>query len=136
MIGGMVGNNSSGSTSIKYGVTRDKVLKIEAILSNGTSATFQEITSDEFVVKANQNSLEGNIYKTIFEELSSEILNDIALQLILIDDYEMRKEKLNGLMKQIEQAQKMRDAGMKAHEAGDHAKSEELLNKAMELFKS
>jgi len=36
----------------------------------------------------------------------------------------------------IEEAQKMRDAGMKAHEAGDHAKSEELLNKAMELFRS
>ena len=36
----------------------------------------------------------------------------------------------------IEEAQKMRAAGMKAHEAGDHAKSEELLNKAMELFKS
>ena len=36
----------------------------------------------------------------------------------------------------IEEVQKMRDAGMKAHEAGDHAKSEELLNKAMELFKS
>ena len=36
----------------------------------------------------------------------------------------------------IEEAQKMRDAGMKAHDAGDHAKSEELLNKAMKLFKS
>ena len=36
----------------------------------------------------------------------------------------------------IEEAKKMRDAGMKAHEAGDHSKSEELLNKAMELFKS
>ena len=36
----------------------------------------------------------------------------------------------------IEEASKMRDAGMKAHEAGDHAKSEELMNKAMELFKS
>jgi hypothetical protein len=36
----------------------------------------------------------------------------------------------------IEEASKMRDAGMKAHEAGDHTKSEELLNKAMELFKS
>ena len=36
----------------------------------------------------------------------------------------------------IEEASKMRAAGMKAHEAGDHAKSEELLNKAMELFKS
>jgi len=36
----------------------------------------------------------------------------------------------------IEEAQNMRAAGMKAHEAGDHAKSEELLNKAAELFKS
>ena len=36
----------------------------------------------------------------------------------------------------IEEAQKMRDAGMAAHEAGDHATSEELLKKAMELFKS
>ena len=36
----------------------------------------------------------------------------------------------------IEEAQKMRAAGMKAHVAGDHAKSEELLNKAVELFKS
>ena len=36
----------------------------------------------------------------------------------------------------IEEVQKLRDAGMKAHEAGDHAKSEELINKAMKLFKS
>ena len=36
----------------------------------------------------------------------------------------------------IEEAQKMREAGMKAHDDGDHAKSEELLNKATELFKS
>ena len=36
----------------------------------------------------------------------------------------------------IEEAQKMRDAGVKAHEAGDPATSEELLNKALELFKS
>ena len=36
----------------------------------------------------------------------------------------------------IEEAVKMRDAGMKAHEAGDHAISEELLNKAISLFKS
>jgi len=36
----------------------------------------------------------------------------------------------------IEEAQKLRNAGMKAHDAGDHAKSEELMNKAMEFFKS
>ena len=45
----------------------------------------------------------------------------------------MMAKKLDG---KIEQVQKMRDAGLKAHEAGDHAKSEELLKKAMELFKS
>ena len=36
----------------------------------------------------------------------------------------------------IEQAQKLHDAGMKAHSSGDHGKSEELLNKALNLFKS
>ena len=36
----------------------------------------------------------------------------------------------------IKEAQKLRDAGMAAHDAGDHSKSEELLNKALELFKS
>ena len=36
----------------------------------------------------------------------------------------------------IEEAQKMRDDGMKAHESGNHAESEKLLNKAAELFKS
>ena len=40
------------------------------------------------------------------------------------------------LMTKIEQAQKLHDAGMKAHSDGDHAKSEELLNKALGLFKS
>jgi hypothetical protein len=36
MIGGMVGNNSSGTTSIKYGVTRDKVLALKTVLSDGS----------------------------------------------------------------------------------------------------
>ena len=35
----------------------------------------------------------------------------------------------------IEEVQKIRDEAMKAHEAGDHAKADELFEKAMELFK-
>jgi FAD/FMN-containing dehydrogenase/Fe-S oxidoreductase len=73
MIGGMVGNNSSGSTSIKYGVTRDKVLQIDAILSDGSSAVFKEITSANFIKKTKENNQEGKIYQSIFEELSLEI---------------------------------------------------------------
>ena len=36
----------------------------------------------------------------------------------------------------IEQAQKLHDAGLKAHSDGDHGKSDELLKKALDLFKS
>tara|TARA_Y100000768_G_scaffold227589_1_gene171822 strand:- start:68 stop:286 length:219 start_codon:yes stop_codon:yes gene_type:complete len=36
----------------------------------------------------------------------------------------------------IKKAQELRDQGMDAHKAGDHAKSEELLGKALDLFKS
>ncbi len=36
----------------------------------------------------------------------------------------------------IKKAQELRDQGMDAHKAGDHAKSEELLGKALNLFKS
>tara|TARA_R110001606_G_scaffold318437_1_gene465316 strand:+ start:5852 stop:8764 length:2913 start_codon:yes stop_codon:yes gene_type:complete len=69
MIGGMVGNNSSGSTSIRYGVTRDKVLAIDAILSDGSLATFSEISSEEFKQKMELETLEGCIYKAIYNEL-------------------------------------------------------------------
>tara|TARA_B100000902_G_C27145123_1_gene830682 strand:+ start:90 stop:311 length:222 start_codon:yes stop_codon:yes gene_type:complete len=40
------------------------------------------------------------------------------------------------LKTKIEQAQKLHDAGIKAHSEGKHGKSEELLNKALDLFKS
>ncbi len=71
MIGGMVGNNSSGTTSIQYGVTRDKVIKLKTILSNGEEVVFEPLSKEQFLIKTNQNSLEGRIYKTIYDELSS-----------------------------------------------------------------
>ena len=40
-----------------------------------------------------------------------------------------------GVDAKIAEAQKLRDAGIKAHDNGDHAKSEELLGKALEMFK-
>ncbi len=72
MIGGMVGNNSSGTTSIQYGVTRDKILQLKTVLSDGSLVEFSSITSNEFINKTKGDSLENNIYKTIFDELSNE----------------------------------------------------------------
>ena len=39
-IGGMAGNNSAGGRSIRYGIMRDNVLAINAILSDGSKAHF------------------------------------------------------------------------------------------------
>ncbi|MEM9075988.1 MAG: FAD-linked oxidase C-terminal domain-containing protein [Bacteroidota bacterium] len=70
MIGGMVGNNSSGTTSIQYGVTRDKVLELKCLLSDGSVATFKNV-SKEFVQEAKtKDSLEGRIYHFLENELS------------------------------------------------------------------
>src|SRR5690606_15540980 len=72
MIGGMVGNNSSGTTSIQYGVTRDKVLKLKTILSNGEEAVFEPLSKKDFLSKKEENSFEGKIYETLYNELISE----------------------------------------------------------------
>ncbi len=81
MIGGMVGNNSSGTTSIVYGVTRDKVISLDTILSDGNKVVFGEITQDDFDRKCGQNDLEGQLYRQIFDELNTpEIREEIHAQ--------------------------------------------------------
>ena len=42
-IGGMAGNNSCGTRSIRYGIMRDNVLAIDAILADGREASFGEV---------------------------------------------------------------------------------------------
>ena len=71
MIGGMVGNNSSGTTSIQYGVTRDKVVAMQCILSDGSDAHFTDISKETFDQKRIGDSLEANIYHKLYEELSN-----------------------------------------------------------------
>jgi FAD/FMN-containing dehydrogenase/Fe-S oxidoreductase len=71
MIGGMVGNNSSGTTSIRYGVTRDKIVEIKAVLADGSQVKFNELSSAEFIEKTKGGTLENTIYRTIYSELSN-----------------------------------------------------------------
>jgi FAD/FMN-containing dehydrogenase/Fe-S oxidoreductase len=70
MIGGMVGNNSSGTTSIKYGVTRDKVISMNTILSDGSKVNFKALDKNEVLEKMKGNSLEQKIYSVLHTELS------------------------------------------------------------------
>ena len=52
-------------------------------------------------------------------------------------DYEINLAKNSGMsVNKIEKIQELRDDGVKAHEKGNHEKSEELLNKALDMIKS
>ncbi|MBK5269492.1 MAG: FAD-binding oxidoreductase, partial [Bacteroidia bacterium] len=48
MMGGMVGNNSCGSNSVVYRSTREHLLEVKALLSDGSEAVFKSLNLDEF----------------------------------------------------------------------------------------
>ncbi len=71
-IGGMLGNNSCGLHSLIYGSTREHVLEVEGILSDGSDVTFKALTTEEFIGKCSGNPelLETKIYRNIQETLA------------------------------------------------------------------
>lgn len=71
-IGGMVGNNSCGTTSIEYGSTRDHVLELETILADGSFASFGNVGLGEIEEKKQLDSLEGEIYRKIDHTLKDQ----------------------------------------------------------------
>jgi FAD/FMN-containing dehydrogenase/Fe-S oxidoreductase len=71
MIGGMVGNNSCGSNSVIYGSTREHLVSVKGFLSDGSEATFQALTRDEFNAKcAGPDTLETRIYQKLRDTLA------------------------------------------------------------------
>lgn len=66
-VGGMVGNNSSGTKSILYGKTVDHILSAKVLLADGTDLLLQELTGEEYELKAQQETREGEIYRKFRE---------------------------------------------------------------------
>lgn len=71
MIGGMVGNNSCGSNSVVYRSTREHLLEVHAILSDGSEVVFGVLSIDEFHARCELQTLEGSIYRNIRSLLSN-----------------------------------------------------------------
>lgn len=71
-IGGMLGNNSCGLHSLVYGSTREHILEVEGILSDGSEVTFKALTTEEFKAKCTGevSLLETKIYRNIQETLA------------------------------------------------------------------
>src|ERR1051325_2490464 len=79
MIGGMVGNNSCGSNSIVYRSTREHLLEVNALLSDGSETVFKALGIEEFHQKCEGNNLEATIYKTV-RGLLSDYNNQVEIR--------------------------------------------------------
>ena len=64
-IGGMIGNNSSGTRSIVYGKTVDHVLAVRAILADGEEAHFHALQPNDYKSKCQHQTFEGQIYREV-----------------------------------------------------------------------
>jgi FAD/FMN-containing dehydrogenase/Fe-S oxidoreductase len=65
MIGGMVGNNACGANSVVYGSTREHLVSVRAVLSDGSIADFGEVSPAEFAAKCCGDTLEAEAYREI-----------------------------------------------------------------------
>jgi FAD/FMN-containing dehydrogenase/Fe-S oxidoreductase len=62
-IGGMMGNNSSGTRSVVYGITNDHVLETKVLLSDGTEMKLEELSAEEYDRRAqSDDKREAQIY--------------------------------------------------------------------------
>lgn len=79
MLGGMIGNNSCGIYSIKHKTTREHILEIDAVLSDGSQTTFKPLSETELAAKMELDTLEGHIYREVIaliKEHRQEILEN------------------------------------------------------------
>lgn len=75
MVGGMVGNNSCGLHSPLYGTTREHVVSVKALLSDGTEVEFKELSPEEFHNKRQgigvSSPLEAKLYQDLYDMLAN-----------------------------------------------------------------
>jgi FAD/FMN-containing dehydrogenase len=66
-LGGMIGNNSAGEKTLRYGKMENFVLETKAIFSDGNEYVVKPLNKNELEKKINQNNFEGDIYKKLWE---------------------------------------------------------------------
>jgi FAD/FMN-containing dehydrogenase/Fe-S oxidoreductase len=64
-LGGMIGNNSCGSRSARYGMTIDWVEALNVILSDASVARLEPVEPEEIARRAAADTLEGRLYREL-----------------------------------------------------------------------
>ena len=65
-IGGMVGNNSGGEQSLRYGNTERWVRQLKVVLADGNEYTIKPLSKYELGQKMKQTDFEGRLYTNIY----------------------------------------------------------------------
>jgi FAD/FMN-containing dehydrogenase len=66
-LGGMIGNNSAGEKTLRYGKMENFIVESKVVFADGKEYTVKPLTKDELEAKMNQGDYEGKIYKNLFE---------------------------------------------------------------------
>jgi len=64
-LGGMIGNNSAGSQSVRYGMTIDHVRELDVVLSDASRSRFGPLTEPERLSRAASPTLDGTICREL-----------------------------------------------------------------------
>nr|WTB31326.1 FAD-binding protein [Streptomyces sp. NBC_00830] len=64
-IGGMIGNNSAGSGSVRYGMTIDHVRELDVVLADGSQTRLGPLDETEWMRRAGLPTLEGEIHRSL-----------------------------------------------------------------------
>jgi FAD/FMN-containing dehydrogenase len=64
-LGGMIGNNSAGSQSIRYGMTIDAVERLDVVLADASRARLEAVGDEERARRAAADTLEGAVYREL-----------------------------------------------------------------------
>lgn len=81
-IGGMVGNNSCGSTSIVFGTTRDHVRSMRTVMSDGSLCTFGSVELEDLGRLSDGSSLESQVY-----QYARRLIEDESLHSLIRDEF-------------------------------------------------
>jgi FAD/FMN-containing dehydrogenase len=68
-VGGMAANNSGGEKTLTYGKTEDYLKEIKMVLRDGNEYSFSPITKRELDKKVKLSTVEGEIYRELFNLL-------------------------------------------------------------------
>ena len=69
-IGGMIGNNSAGARSLRFGKTVDHVRAIDVALADGTATTFGPLSPEELDWTCRSPGIVGRVHRVVRDEVA------------------------------------------------------------------